>query len=74
MKEVVIHTFWQAGLVDLIRLAIRRICPLTNMLTERIGYREHIFIAAAAHIHNNQPVFSEFLGEVDGARDGVAGL
>ena len=44
------------------------------MLSERIGYRKHIFIAAAAHIHNNQPVFAKLFGEVDGARDGVARL
>ena len=44
------------------------------MLSERIGYREDIFIAAAAHIHDDEPVFAKLFGEVDGAGDGVAGF
>ena len=44
------------------------------MLAERIGYREHIFIAAAAHVHDDEAVFAEFFGKVYGARQGVAGF
>jgi len=44
------------------------------MFSKRIGYCKHIFVAAAAHIHDDEPVFAEFFGEVDGAGDSVAGF
>ena len=44
------------------------------MLTQRVRYRKDVFIAAAAHIHDDEPVFAKLLGQIYGARDGVAGL
>ena len=44
------------------------------MLAQRIGNREDVLIAAAAHIHDDEPVFTEFFGEVDGAWQGVTGF
>ena len=42
------------------------------MLPECIGNREHVFIAAAAHIHDDESVFAKLFGEVIGAGQGVA--
>ena len=44
------------------------------MLAQRVRNREHVLIPAAAHIHDDEPVFAELFGEVDGARQGVAGF
>ena len=47
---------------------------LTNMLAQRVRYRKHVLIAAATHIHDDEPVFAELFGEVDGAREGMTGF
>ena len=44
------------------------------MFTQRIGYREHILIAAAAHVHDDEAFGTELFGEVDGSGQGVAGF
>ena len=44
------------------------------MLPECIGNREHVFIAAAAHIHNYQSIFAQLFGEIYRTGNGVAGF
>ena len=44
------------------------------MLPQSFGDLEDVFIAAAAHVHDDETIAAELFGEVERAREGVAWL